>query len=283
MIFNKNKIFITKELYYTVKFIKKRIIYVPNDELKKEQRFFLNAIKWLYPYKINTLECAKIHSGKKWILKMDIKDFFNSVPYNSIEEVIKNVCLRLNKSEKLSEYLSLVTLNSTLPVGAPTSSHIANACFLPVDKNIRSLCNACGVDYTRYVDDLTFSSYSRETLKIIENEVKKILIFYGYKTNKNKTKYISDNKRQNILGLVVNNYKVRLSKDFKRKIRAMLHSYFVFYGSSKDIKHLAWNETREQSLKGYLSYIKHTDSAFYNRLKKYSKKLAIKYFVAAHF
>lgn len=71
MIFNKNKIFITKELYYTVKFIKKRIIYVPNDELKKEQRFFLNAIKWLYPYKINTLECAKIHSGKKWILKMD--------------------------------------------------------------------------------------------------------------------------------------------------------------------------------------------------------------------
>ncbi len=284
MIFNKNKIFITKELYYTVKFIKNRIIYVPNDELKKKQRFFLKAIKWLYPYKINTQECAKIHSGKKWILKMDIKDFFNSVPYNSIEEVIKKICLRLNKNEKLSDYLSLVTVNSKLPVGAPTSSHIANACFLPIDKNISALCNAFGVDYTRYVDDLTFSSYSRENLKIIENKVKEILIFYGYKTNQKKTKYISDNKQQNILGLVVNNYKVRLAKDFKRKIRAMLHSYFVFISrENKDIKYLAWNEKRKQSLKGYLAYIKHTDKAFYNQLKIYSKKLACKYCVEVYF
>ena len=279
MILNKNKIYITKEFYYTVKFIKNRIIYVPNDELKKAQRFFLNAIKWVYPYKINVLECAKIHSGKKWILKMDIKDFFNSVPYKSIEEVIKKVCLRLNKSEKYSEYLSLVTVNSKLPTGAPTSSHIANVCFLPVDNYIQALCNAYGVDYTRYVDDLTFSSYSRETLKNIENEVKEILNFYGYKTNQKKTKYISDNKRQNILGLVVNDYKVRLDKDFKRKIRAILHSYYVFNSSSKDIKHLAWDEKREQSLKGYLSYIKHTDAAFYNQLKEYSKKLESKYCV----
>lgn len=284
MIFNKNKIFITKELYYTIKFIKNRIIYVPNDELKKKQKFFLKAIKWLYYCKVDTLNCAKIHSGKKWILKMDIKDFFNSVPYNSIEEVIKKVCLRLNKSEKLAEYLSLVTLNSKLPTGASTSSHIANACFLPADKNIKSLCNAFGVDYTRYVDDLTFSSYSSENLKIIESKVKKILNFYGYKTNQKKTKYISDNKQQNILGLVVNNYKVRLSKEFKRKIRAMLHSYFVFISKkNKDIKYLAWNEKRKQSLKGYLAYIKHTDRAFYNQLKIYSNQLANRYCVEVYF
>ena len=283
MIFNKNKIFITKELYYTVKFIKKRIIYVPNDELKKKQKFFLKAIKWLYYCKADTLNCAKIHSGKKWILKMDIKDFFNSVPYTSIEEVIKKVCLRLNKSEKFSDYLSLVTLNSKLPTGAPTSSYIANVCFLPIDKNISALCNAISVDYTRYVDDLTFSSYSRENLKIIENKVKAILNFYGYKTNQNKTKFISDNKQQNILGLVVNNYKVRLAKDFKRKIRAMLHSYFVFISrENKDIKYIAWDEKRKQSLKGYLSYIKHTDKAFYHQLYIYSKKLANKYCVEVY-
>ncbi len=284
MIFNKNKIFITKELYYTVKFIKNRIIYVPNDELKRNQRIFLKAIKRIYYCKVNTLNCAKIHSGKKWILKLDIKDFFNSVPYNSIEEVIKKVCLRFNKNEKYPEYLSLVTVNSKLPTGAPTSSHIANACFLPIDKNIQSLCSTFGVDYTRYVDDLTFSAYNKETLKIIENEVKGILHFYGYKTNQNKTKYISDNKQQNILGLVVNNYKIRLNKDFKRKIRAMLHSYCVFYSDgNKDIKHLAWDEKRKQSLKGYLSYIKHVDCVFYNQLKEYSKKLSHKYFVVVNF
>ncbi|MBQ3640496.1 hypothetical protein II906_00965, partial [bacterium] len=61
-----DKFYISNELYYTVKCIKNRIIYVPCAELKAKQRYFLNAIRWLYPYKADTLNSAKVHAGKKW-------------------------------------------------------------------------------------------------------------------------------------------------------------------------------------------------------------------------
>ena len=276
-----NKFYISQELYYTIKRIKNRIIHIPCDELKAKQRFFLNAIKWLYPYKTDVLSCAKIHSGKKWILKMDIKHFYDSVPSHEIQRVVSKVCRRINQNNNSFSYLSLVTINGKLPTGAPTSPHIANACFKRIDKDIMSASSAFGIDYTRYVDDLTFSSYCKETLKIVEKKVTALLAFYGYKINPKKTKYISDNKQQNILGLVVNNYRVRLPKDFKRKIRAMLHSYVIYISNSniKDTKHLAWDTKKEQQLSGYISYICHVDSPFYVQLKRYAQKLEQKYLV----
>ena len=276
-----NKFYISDEYYYTIKRIKNRIIYIPCDELKAKQRFFLNAIKWLYPYKADTLNSAKIHSGKKWILKMDIKSFYDSVPSHEIQRVVSKVCRRINQYNNSLSYLSLVTINGKLPTGAPTSPHIANACFKRIDKEIMSVSSAFGVDYTRYVDDLTFSSYCKETLEIVEKKVTAHLAFYGYKINSKKTKYISDNKQQNILGLVVNNYRVRLPKDFKRKIRAMLHSYAIYICNSdiKDTKHLAWDTKKEQQLSGYISYICHVDGHFYVQLKHYAKELEHKYWV----
>ena len=280
-----NKFYISDEYYYTIKRIKNRIIYIPCDELKAKQRFFLNAIKWLYPYKADILNSAKIHSGKKWILKMDIKSFYDSVPSYEIQRVVSKVCRRINQNDNSLNYLSLVTINGKLPTGAPTSSHIANACFKRIDKEIMSVSSAFGVDYTRYVDDLTFSSYCKETVEIVEKRVTALLAFHGYKINKNKTKYISDNKQQNILGLVVNNYRVRLQKDFKRKIRAMLHSYAIYICNTniKDTKHLAWDIKRIRQLEGYISYINHVDSKFYVQLKRYAKKLEQKYWVIIPF
>ncbi len=280
-----NKFYISDEYYYTIKRIKNRIIHIPCDELKAKQRFFLNAIKWLYPYKADTLNSAKIHSGKKWILKMDIKSFYDSVPSHEIQRVVSKVCRRINQNDNSLAYLSLVTINGKLPTGAPTSSHIANACFKGIDKEIMSVSSAFGVDYTRYVDDLTFSSYCKETLEIVEKRVTALLAFYGYKINKKKTKYISDNKQQNVLGLVVNNYRVRLPKEFKRNIRAMLHSYAIYICNTniKDTKHLAWDIKRIRQLEGYISYINHVDSKFYVQLKRYAKKLEQKYWVIIPF
>ena len=162
-----NKFYMNEECYYTIKRIKNRIIYIPCEELKSKQRYFLNAIKWVYPYKTDTLNCAKIHSGKKWILKMDIKNFYDSVPTNEIQRIIKKVCRRLNRNENIFSYFALVTINGKLPTGAPTSPHLANACFKGIDKEIKRFSEMYGVDYTRYFDDLTFSSYSKEILKII--------------------------------------------------------------------------------------------------------------------
>ena len=154
--FTQNKIYLTAELYYTVCRIGKRIILAPCEKLKQAQRFFKTAINWVYPLEMNTFNATKIHSSKKYVLKMDIKNFYGSVPYPFIEQVIKNVCKRI-KNADINYYLMITTVDDKLPTGAPTSAHIANACFSSVDKRIKDYANMLGVNYSRYMDDLTFS------------------------------------------------------------------------------------------------------------------------------
>lgn len=273
-----NKIFISPGFYYTVFRINNRIILAPCEELKKAQRYFLNAVKWEYRLKIDTYKAAQIHTAKKWILKMDIKDFYNSVPYSDIEKFIRKVCTRI-KNADTNYYLNLVTVDKKLPTGAPTSAHIANACFRKVEAEIRRLCNIYGVDFSRFMDDLTFSSNNKKLLQIIEKRVKNILFFYGYKVNSKKTKYISGNKQQKVLGLVVNNKEVCITNEEKRKIRVLLHNYAISmaYSTKKDLKHHVWTEKEVSKLLGKIAYIEHVDYRFYIRLRAYNEKLLEKY------
>lgn len=259
--FNQNKIYLTAELYYTVCRIGKRIILAPCEKLKQAQRFFKTAINWVYPLELNTFNATKIHCGKKYVLKMDIKDFYGSIPYPFIEQVVKNVCKRI-KNADINYYLMITTVDDKLPTGAPTSAHIANACFSPVDKRIKDYANMLGVNYSRYMDDLTFSCDDRYLLNLIEKYVTKTLGNFGYKLNERKTKNISDNKQQNVLGVIVNNKDVRLPRKLRRKLRAALHNYSIFKSSGAkqiDLKYRAWSEKSIAQLKGYLAYAKQVD------------------------
>lgn len=210
---------------------------------------------------------------------MDIKDFYGSVPHEYIEKVVKNTCKKI-KNADVNYYLMITTLNGKLPTGAPTSAHIANACFSPVDKRIKAYCNAFCVDYSRYMDDMTFSSDDKYFLNMIEKFVQKTLTNFGYKLNDKKTKYISDNKHQNVLGVVVNNKDVRLPKTLRKKLRAMIHSYSIYQSSGAkevDLKYRTWDEKSIAKLKGYLAYTKQVDEKSYNKLMKYAKELELEF------
>ena len=280
MYFNQNKIYLTVELYYTVCRVGKRIILAPCEKLKQVQRFFKTAINWVYPLEMNTFNATKIHCGKKYVLKMDIKDFYGSVPYPFIEQVVKNVCTRI-KNADINYYLMITTVDDKLPTGAPTSAHIANACFSPVDKRIKDYANMLGVNYSRYMDDLTFSCDDKYLLNLVEKYVTRTLGNFGYKLNERKTKYISDNKQQNVLGVIVNNKDVRLPKKLRRKLRAALHNYSIFKSSGAkqiDLKYRTWSEQSIAQLKGYLAYAKQVDEKNYNKLINYAKSLNINLF-----
>ena len=275
MYYNGNKAYLKEELYYTIFRIGKRVILSPCDELKKAQRYFKTALNWVYPLKIDIHKSAQKHCCKKWVLKLDIKNFYGSVPYEYIEQVVKNTCKRI-KNADINYYLMITTLDGKLPTGAATSAHIANACFTPVDKRIRAYCNALCIDYSRYMDDMTFSADDKFLLNMVEEFVQRTLANFGYKLNSQKTKYISDNKQQNVLGLVVNNAEVRLPKEFRRKLRAMIHSYSVYKSSGSqqiDLKYRTWDEYTLAQLKGYLAYTKQVDKKTYNKLIKYAKTL----------
>ena len=129
-----NRFYINEELFYTIKRIKKRIIHIPSPALKKVQRTILKKYfkdHWTFN---SVKDAASVHCGKKWLMKLDIKDFFNSISEEQIKDVIRYYVelyespnqIRSREDYDVAQILSMCTIEGKLPTGAPTSPYIAN-------------------------------------------------------------------------------------------------------------------------------------------------------------
>lgn len=147
------------------------------------------------------------HSGNYQFLRLDIKNFFHS-----IDEFLLKKCFSsyfrdefidgANKQKLINSFVNLVTYyvpslgddnahagKRIVPVGFPTSPQISNIYFRSADIQLQKLCSALGITYTRYADDLLFSS-SRDSGYIhssdFEKEVRIILGTLSLKLNNKK-------------------------------------------------------------------------------------------------
>jgi len=98
---------------------------------------------------------AKPHQGKKYVFTTDLKDFYPSIKAKKIHETF----IKLGYNKQFAFYITkLTTWKGELPQGTPTSTHISNIIFIETDYRLLKLCEENGITYTRYIDDLTFSS-----------------------------------------------------------------------------------------------------------------------------
>ena len=141
-----------------------RILSVPNNLFKIVQRRLLER----YLYQLETsefstayckekslLDNASPHIGNECILKLDISHFFDSITDDSVYLVFKQFGLSVPATSLLTH---LCTYNGKLPQGAPTSPYIANLVMKHFDENLGKWCKNRNITYTRYCDDMTFSS-----------------------------------------------------------------------------------------------------------------------------
>jgi len=153
------------------------------------------------------------HVGKECILNIDIADFFPSISKNKVIRTFENI----GYCKKVATLLAdICCFKESLPQGAPTSPSLANIVFSEVDDEILKFIKNKGINYTRYADDLTFSS--NEDLFYLVEVIYGILERYDYKPNKNKTNIVSGNKRKMVTGIIVND-KIKVPKRFKNKLR----------------------------------------------------------------
>ncbi|MEE1897281.1 reverse transcriptase family protein [Flavobacterium rakeshii] len=153
---------------------------------------------------------AKPHQGKKYILTTDLKDFYPSVKYSSVYQTF----LELGFNKQTAYYITrLTTFKGELPQGTPTSTHISNIVFLKIDLLLIDFCSNNGITYTRYIDDLSFSSQSNfqdhvETLlEIVKNS--------GFKISWRKTFY---NGSQTITGIKIFLNKIDAPEKILKKV-----------------------------------------------------------------
>ena len=123
--------------------------------------------------------------------------------------------------------------NDALPQGSPTSPALSNIVMRRFDDQIGRWCNQRQITYTRYCDDMTFSS--DRPLYGVYQKVKKMLFEMGFELNEAKTHFISNADRQTVTGLVVNE-KLSIPSSYKRNLRQEIY-YTLKFGIEDSIVH----------------------------------------------
>jgi len=258
------------EKYYNKFTIKKRNgknreILSPSSDLKRIQKKILNEL--LYDKRISEyakaykkgsglVDNAKVHTGYKYILKLDIKDFFNSVSYVDIY----NIFQEYGFSSSLCGLLShLVTYDDYLPQGAPTSPYLSNLLLRDFDYLVGKWCTKNNINYTRYSDDLTFSmnEYNKDIIRFIRKNLYK----YNLEINDDKVCVIKNSNKQKITGIVVND-KIQVDIKYRKKIRQELY-YINKYGLKGHMNRLnITNKTKYlESLLGRINFVLSVDNS----------------------
>ncbi|SES30997.1 RNA-directed DNA polymerase [Vreelandella subterranea] len=268
-----------------------RTISAPSDELKDLQRklsdLLLDCKEVIYLDK--KVECllshgferersiitnARIHRGKRNVLNLDLADFFGSFNFGRVRGYFI-----ANREFELDPHIATVIAQiacykDSLPQGSPCSPVIANLITNSLDIKLSKLAKSNGSSYTRYADDITFSTRKKSFPAAIVKDVKSITLGSkllgeirraGFSVNPTKTRLQFKDSRQEATGLVVNK-KVSVKSEYWRLTRAMAHSLFKTGKFQIAEQDGSFRDGHLSELEGRLTFIDSID--FYNNLEK---------------
>ncbi len=222
-----------------------RLLEVPKQRLKAMQMKILRHLLDLVPAHdaahgfVRTRSCvthAELHAAKPVVIRMDLKDFFPSIPASRIDALFR----KLGYSSSVAGLLARICVNRTpagvfrgkdlrhaerqplrsahLPQGSPCSPALANLCAFRLDIRLHALALSLGARYSRYADDLVFSG-DRELLRAMDRfhvRVGAIALEEGFKLNTRKTRMMRAGTRQQVTGLVINRLPNIAREEFDR-------------------------------------------------------------------
>jgi retron-type reverse transcriptase len=158
-------------------------------------------------------ENAAIHTNKAVIFKMDLAQCFPSIKPPKVMAIFQGLGFGPEATGLLTK---LTTWENELPQGVPTSNALANLALYRVDMRITKLKDEYGFDYSRWVDDLTFSGSER--LLKFRGLLQKIIETEGFRVKVEKTETELAKDRQTVTNFVVNT-KVNLPKEKRSAIK----------------------------------------------------------------
>jgi hypothetical protein len=213
---------------------KKRVFYTPDVQLKKTQRKVNQWLReekrkhWetsntpnkaLFQIESSCVNHARLHAGKKHILQVDIKDFFSSITQQRVYVFFKK---NLNNDNLAASLALLTTYKNMLPTGAPSSSAVAEMLIHDLDEKLIAYSQQNNLTYSRYVDDLCFSSNHYINMSALF-EIENIVTSEHFKLNHKKTRFNSNKSKQTITGITVNEHP-NVGRKYMRLLRSVVHS-----------------------------------------------------------
>lgn len=254
-----------------------RTICAPSPSLMKVQRWITqNILSHVPVHNCSTAfskgdslyQAVEPHCQAKWLVKIDVQSFFESISESNVYQIFHGIgfepliafemarlCTRdqydsLHKKEQWQDYglaSSYVieqyahSVQGHLPQGAPTSPMLANLVCRQLDERLAAIADDRNLNYTRYADDITFSSsdssFGRNMAKNLIQLVYRELALQGFRPNKTKTTVVPPSARKIVLGLSVEEEVPRLTRNFKDLLRQHIH--YLTHPDVGPIKHAA--------------------------------------------
>ena len=241
--------------------IDRRIISSPKAKLMSIQKTLADTLECIYqpPASVHgfvksksTATNALPHVKAKGILKIDIKDFFPSITAGRVRGLFLSSPFSF-PAEVADTLTNLVSHNQSLPQGAPTSPIISNMICLSMDKTLLNFSRKHMLKYTRYADDLTFSSTSKRAISqtysedahgniVASKDLCGIINKNGFEINHSKTTFMGSETRQTVTGIVVNK-KCNFRRSDYRYYRNLFHRWKK-QGAEPAAKHYLQHERR---------------------------------------
>lgn len=227
-----------------------RKISVPNKSLKIIQHKISQILYAVYEPKScvhgyvvgkNIITNAKAHRRKTFVFNVDIQDFFGSINLGRVRGLLMASPFSL-PSKVATTIANLCCHKNKLPQGAPSSPILSNLICKQLDRELQYFAQKNRLYYTRYADDITFSSKYLESLSsliknldlvkdnypiLLNNELEYIFTSNGFTINQNKTRLLYPHQKQQVTGLIVNK-KLNVSRKYIRNLRGALHAWEKF-------------------------------------------------------
>lgn len=171
---------------------------------------------------------ARRHVGKRFVLNLDLKDFFPSIRQDRVLHSLMAEPFGLQ--EEAARFIASACCYTfrhgrcVLAQGAPTSPILSNIVCQEMDRRLQSLADQFDLEYSRYADDITFSGnrYVFSEKGTFWNRLRGIIQFQGFQINKKKTRLQKKGERQEVTGLTVGE-RVNVDKQYIRQLRTILH------------------------------------------------------------
>lgn len=225
---------------------KVRVITAPDNRLKMLQRKLAFLLDQLYRVrnpvhgfvpKRSVKSNAAAHIGRRYIVNLDLKDFFPSIT----EPRVSGVLRALGVERRVSAIVArLCCYNGHLPQGAPTSPVLSNMVCYRLDTNLLRIAKAARAIYTRYADDITFSTFQPPAAlfegaippaghfgpQTLAANLVEVVTSNGFSFNRDKAHYADRHARRVVTGLKINEL-INVDRRYVRNLRAALHSVEV--------------------------------------------------------
>ncbi len=273
-----------------IKQLQKRLSYILSDAYT--HLYDLNNTKKSVSHgfrkKHSIITNAVMHQKRKNILNIDLEDFFPTINFGRVRSFfIKNKDFNLHP-DVATTLTQIVCHENSLPQGAPTSPIISNFIARPLDIRLLSLAKSHGCFYTRYADDITFSTNKSEFHSdiakrnsigndwTIGGKLSSTIEKSGFILNDKKTRVMYSISRQEVTGLIVNK-KINTRIEYRKLARSYVHSLIntgQYYLTSHEVENNKKIKVKRigsiKQLDGILNFIYHTER--FSNLKLNEKK-----------